>query len=161
MLTSGMPYVQAAGAAAKTFSRIVSTLGIGTGRNEADRIVPSQNALGDLLVTANNAMGDATVSAEQLRQIRQAVFEEAEQFRAYIDNRQQFPDGRASAQARWDMFDGPAPDKGLARRTLENLDRTIGERSGIFASVTGAVSGGSGMLIAAGLGLGALFLLRE
>lgn len=156
LMESGDPYAMAAGAAAKAVAQIVSSLGIGTGRNEADRIVPYQNQLNALLVTANNAMSNASVPADRLLQIRAVVVESTESFRVYIQDSAQFPDGRASRQAYDTMLGSP----GYARVTIENLDKTIQERGGPLGSIQAATGVSSGTLMIGAAILLALLLLK-
>ena len=156
LMESGDPYAMAAGAAAKALKGVVQSLHIGTGRQEADRIVVWQNQLTQLLVTANSAMGQASTSAEHLVRLRSVIAEANDEFLTFIQDRQQFPDGRASSQAYQTMFGSP----GYARVTLENLDKEIALRGGILGQVQ-AAAGSNPMLVAAAAGVGLLLLLRK
>lgn len=77
---------------------ISNALGIGTGRKEADRIVPTQNQLGDFLAKVSAYIPTAT-SAANLQVVANQLSQAWTAFQSFIFNRTQFPDGRASQQA--------------------------------------------------------------
>ena len=156
LIASGDPYAMAAGAVMKSINQMVSSLGIGTGRNEADRIVPYQNELHKLLIVANDAMG-AGASAARLNDLKHAVETASIDFQNYIQDKAQFPDGRASNQAFQTMFGNP----GYARVTIENLNKTIAATSGSLDLIGGGGGSTSPLVLMAGIGLIGLMLLKK
>jgi hypothetical protein len=77
---------------------IASFIHIGAGRNEADQITPTQNILGDYLARVS-AFIDQTTSVPALQKVGTDLATQWAHFQAFINNRTQFPDGRASAGA--------------------------------------------------------------
>jgi hypothetical protein len=127
------------------FNKIPYLPDIGTGRREADMLVPYQNALGEILTQVNAAI-DAGIDAEGLRGLRATLVAAMDRYQAILA--EPWSDGRAARQGYETMFGNP----GYARVTLENLDRAIAQRgggvSGVLADVS-AVSGSNGGLILA------------
>lgn len=78
---------------------IENALGVGKGRNEANKIVEVQNQLDDLVRRIQDARQVPNVSTSDLQSMLQVLNDAWNQFRNFVNNRQAFPDGRASAQA--------------------------------------------------------------
>jgi hypothetical protein len=88
---------QLASSVIHAFQTVEGWLNIGTGRNEADLIVPIQNAIGDRLVQMNNEI--ATSNIPKLQSFILELQQMGTYFRNFVGNKTKFPDGRASTQA--------------------------------------------------------------
>jgi len=84
--------------AGEMFSTIAESLHIGRGRNEADQITPTQNKFGDFLAKVSAYIPIAP-NVQALTQLANNLSQAWVGFQQFINDEQQFPDGRASRQA--------------------------------------------------------------
>lgn len=101
------------------FTTIANALHIGAGRNEADRIVPTQNVFGDFLARVSAYIPIAP-NVQSLTQLANNLSQAWVGFQRFVSDRNAFPDGRASRQALNDLT--PLVEgfqTGIARRIAE------------------------------------------